>query len=163
MSLTSNSINSTMENVRPTKKNEEAISPIIGVILIVTITVILAVVVATVFGTTAPACCPDQCNQCQQPVQYVTKNITIVRIEEGQQFFVNRPNYIYSSEPFTYQLPCPCGRDRWEFVKNHVCQTVQITYKQYYDNKGCEVREITDIRSPCDNCCTPVQGCGCGK
>jgi len=138
-----------------TRNNDEAVSPVIGVLLMVTIMVILAAVIAAfVFGTS------ESCNQCGccNDIQIKTSIIHIV--------YYNNPfptNYILDSDGVAYDWQ-EGGLNKYDRYDWH---NVTFTYNQHDLVRGrYHIRDILEdhgcnaMPTSCCNQCNPCK-CGC--
>jgi flagellin-like protein len=131
------------------KQNESAISPVIGMILMVAITVIVAGVIAMIVFSSSP---PRYNNY-----QTHTANITIDGVNIGGPSAFE-PSYIYSKQkPHTYLIYWSAfggpTKDTYIFAESHIGSTIVVHYKEYYKD-GCKVREIVSMDKPCEEYCS---------
>lgn len=137
------------------QSNEKALSPVIGVILMVAITVILAAVIAAfVFGMAGKIdhCdCKSCCSDIYPCESIKTVNTTIASTDWGTPWTY----HLITTEPLRYDIVVHGdgkAGDVYREATDHIGENASITYREYTSNCK-KVREIISISYECKKCC----------
>lgn len=144
-------------------RDDDAVSPVFGVIVMVLIAVIFSGIIF-MFVLSPVGNIHNEKNYCNSCEQEYIANVTIASTDYGGSMMYD-PFYVITTEPFTYEIIPTWGGDgkrMYAYAKEHICQNVLVTYKKTYRG-NCEVRTITSIHqfggASCE-CKTCFNTCG---